>query len=104
MHKGVDLKAYYEPVFAMADGVVKITGYKEREGNYIVITHGDVESIYCHLCILLCKQGQYVKGGNCIGVSGNSGFSTGPHFHFGVKSVNYFNPKDLFNPKIFDGL
>jgi murein DD-endopeptidase MepM/ murein hydrolase activator NlpD len=58
MHNGVDLKAYYEPVFAMADGVVKIAGFKEREGNYIVITHGDIESIYCHLSILLSKQGQ----------------------------------------------
>lgn len=94
MHNGIDLKAYYEPVFAIADGLVKEASFGDKEGNYIVILHGGLESIYCHLSTILCKKGQSIKGGECIGISGNSGGSTGPHLHFGIKYMNtiYINP------------
>lgn len=97
MHNGVDLKAFYEPVYAIADGIVKTAGYGQKEGYYVVLLHGEVESVYCHLSEFLCKQGQMIKGGSCIGISGNSGNSTGPHLHFGIKHLNAEqNPISLF--------
>ena len=97
MHDGVDLKAYYEPVYCIADGIVKSAGYGEKEGYYVLVLHGDVESVYCHLSLLECKVGQFAKGGTCIGISGNSGNSTGPHLHFGINyKIRPINPISFF--------
>lgn len=85
MHKGVDLKAFYEPVYSMADGFVTEAAFGRDEGNYIKLSHGRVGSVYCHLSRLFCTKGQSVSGGTCIGISGNTGNSTGPHLHFGIK-------------------
>ena len=84
-HSGVDLKANYEAVYAISDGYAKTVAYGSSEGNYIVLQHKSIESVYCHLAILLVKQGEWVRGGTCIGISGNTGLSTGPHLHFGLK-------------------
>lgn len=85
LHAGVDLKACYDTVYAIARGIIKNTGYGEKEGNFVLITHNTVESIYCHLAKLNCVEGQNINGGDCIGISGNTGNSTGPHLHFGMK-------------------
>jgi len=86
-HEGVDLKAYYEPVFAFCDGWVVRTGSEARSGNYIVLGHGDgkLESTYAHLSVIGVRPGEMVESGQIIAISGNSGFSTGPHLHFGLK-------------------
>jgi murein DD-endopeptidase MepM/ murein hydrolase activator NlpD len=85
LHAGVDLKARYEPVYSIADGVVKTVGYGKAEGNYIILSHDGIESVYCHLSVVICREGQNIKGGSCIAISGNTGSSTGPHLHFGIK-------------------
>lgn len=84
-HSGVDLKANYEAVYAISDGYAKTVAYGSSEGNYIVLQHKSIESVYCHLAIVLVKQDEWVRGGTCIGISGNTGLSTGPHLHFGLK-------------------
>lgn len=88
LHSGIDLKAYYEPVFAIADGMIERCGYDDISGNYIVVNHGKVKTAYCHLSKLLYEKGTIVTGGEIIAISGNTGRSTGPHLHFGVKYVN----------------
>lgn len=84
-HSGVDLKANYEAVYAISDGYAKTVEYGSNEGNYIVLQHNAIESVYCHLATALVKEGEWVSGGTCIGISGNTGLSTGPHLHFGLK-------------------
>ena len=85
LHAGVDLKAKYEAVYAITDGIIKKARFGDKEGNYIVISHKSIESVYCHLDRTFCKEGQIIKGGSCIAISGNTGSSTGPHLHFCIK-------------------
>lgn len=87
-HTGIDLKAYYEPVYCIADGVVSFAGQGDIEGNYVIIDHGQVSSVYCHLNKSLCKTGEVIKAGKVLGISGNTGRSTGPHLHFGVRWID----------------
>lgn len=85
MHNGVDLQARYEPVFSMLPGkVVKVT-HDKRSGRYITIQTGGYAVSYCHLSSSKVTIGQYVKAGEIIGVSGNTGMSTGPHLHLTTK-------------------
>lgn len=87
-HHGIDLKANIgDTVYAAFDGKVRIQQYnKGGYGNYIVIRHEEsVETIYAHLSRSLVKKNQEVKAGEPIGLSGNSGRSTGPHLHFEIR-------------------
>ncbi|MGI8914114.1 MAG: peptidoglycan DD-metalloendopeptidase family protein [Chloroflexota bacterium] len=57
-------------------------------GNYVVIDHGDGTSgLYLHLMYhgLLVRIGQQVQQGEPIGISGGTGYATGPHLHFMVE-------------------
>lgn len=101
MHNGIDFKAPEgTDVMASADGYVIWTGYsgsfgkwndKKNDwdekpsgyGNCVFILHknGNITS-YAHLKDYNVEYGQYVKQGEIIGHSGNTGGSTGPHLHF----------------------
>lgn len=93
-HNGIDLHCYYEPLYAVIDGFVKV-GEDSRSGKYIAIENPDtkIRVTYCHLSSIMVKDGDYISTGKGVGVSGNSGYSTGPHLHFSVK-VNgmYIDP------------
>lgn len=91
-HKGLDLQANNEEVYAMMPGeVVKISSDK-RSGNYVSIRHGDYTVSYCHLSKVLVKKGTQVMPGEVVAISGNTGRSTGPHLHitakYGKKHIN----------------
>ncbi len=62
-------------------------------GNYVKLEHAWGQSLYAHLSKVDLKEGDGVTAGDQIGLSGNTGFSTGPHLHFGIR-VNPFNAKD----------
>ncbi|MDR1778643.1 MAG: peptidoglycan DD-metalloendopeptidase family protein [Clostridiales Family XIII bacterium] len=91
-HKGLDIGASYEPVYACADGVVTVAsyGWGGGWGNYIMIDHGvdssgnHYRTLYAHNSTLLVSVGQTVSRGQQISVSGNTGNSTGPHLHLEV--------------------
>lgn len=85
MHNGVDLQARYEPVFSMLPGKVVKSAYDKRSGRYITIQTGNYTVSYCHLSSSKVTIGRYVKAGDIIGVSGNTGMSTGPHLHLTTK-------------------
>ena len=85
MHNGVDLQARYEPVFSMLPGKVVKTAHDKRSGRYITIQTGNYTVSYCHLSSSKVTVGRYVKAGEIIGVSGNTGMSTGPHLHMTTK-------------------
>ena len=80
-HGGLDLKAHYEKVLAMFDGSVINIGYDAGSGNYIVMQHGDYTISYCHLSKICVRKGDIVYAGDPVGISGNTGRSTGPHLH-----------------------
>lgn len=84
-HKGVDFSMPVgTPVIAPADGVVVKVSYQAGgAGRYIMLRHGrEYQTVYMHLSKPLVKQGQSVKKGQRIALSGNTGRSTGPHLHY----------------------
>ena len=92
-HAGLDFGAKLgTKVYAHDSGVVTIVGNGGGYGNYIEIDHGSYRTRYAHLKQISVSRGQKVSGGTVIGLSGNTGNSTGPHLHFEVlvngKKVN----------------
>jgi murein DD-endopeptidase len=83
-HNGVDFATPVgTPIVSTGDGVVSRVGNHRFAGRYIDINHsGTFETRYLHLSKVLVKQGQRIKRGQKIALTGNSGRSTGPHLHF----------------------
>jgi hypothetical protein len=87
-HDGIDLRANTgTPVSAAGDGRVIYSGNKIRGyGKMVVIRHeGRLSTIYAHNSKLYVKNGQNVRRGQAIALSGNTGHSSGPHLHFEVR-------------------
>ena len=102
-HNGIDLKANYENVYSVLDGIVTETGYDHKGGgNYIKVKHFNrFETSYLHLSEMYYRSGEKVKASFIIGKSGNSGNSTGPHLHFSVKEFGQsINPSHFLNDLI----
>ena len=91
-HNGVDFAAIIgTPVKASLSGVVKGVGDTDivcrgaSYGKWVFIEHPNgLSTIYAHLSLIKVSKGQTVSTGDVIGYSGNTGFSTGPHLHFGL--------------------
>lgn len=83
-HYGIDLRAFYQPVYSVMDGEVVNVGYGPVIGNYLRIKSGDFILTYGHLSLALVAPGQQVRVGEAVAISGKSGRVTGPHLHFGV--------------------
>lgn len=65
---------------------------------YIRSLDGKYEALYAHLDSIYVEKGQKVKAGELIGRSGDKGFSTGPHLHYGLKLYNeYVDPLKYIN-------
>lgn len=97
IHNGIDLYARNDEVYAMFPGVVKKVGYDKRSGNYVTLQHGDYTVSYCHLSKVTVKENTSVLAGNVVGVTGNTGCSTGEHLHIKVKWNNeLINPCEVF--------
>jgi len=95
-HEGIDLRARVgTPVLAVADGFAQevIDQGKIGYGKYIKLIHDFGETIYAHLSEFKIRQGTEVKKGKVIALSGNTGNSTGPHLHFGLR-INPYNRRD----------
>lgn len=91
-HEGVDIAAEHgSPIFAAATGIVShtITDPKESPyGQHIRIMHqAAYETLYAHLSSITVQQDQLVQTGEIIGEAGSTGRSTGPHLHFGMRSL-----------------
>lgn len=81
-HDGIDLRCKKEPVFSMLSGKVLIVATsKSGYGNHIVIQHGGITCTYGHLSRIYVKEGDEVRAGSLVALSGNSGKSTGYHLH-----------------------
>lgn len=86
-HKGADFRADAgTTVTAINDGVVRLARRLIVYGNAVVIDHGGgVSSLYMHLSKLNVKEGQIVKRGDTIGLSGDTGYALSPHLHLSVR-------------------
>ena len=100
-HKGVDIGAGTgSDILAAAGGQVAISTYSYSAGNYIMIDHGGgVSTVYMHCSELLAQAGDEVSQGQVIARVGSTGYSTGPHLHFGIRSGgSYVNPLSYVSP------
>ena len=101
MHTGFDFACKPgNPVYASGDGVVSsVTFELFNYGNSVVIDHGfGYKTRYAHLKTIFVAEGMKLKRGECIGESGNSGKSTGPHLHYEVMYKGRFvNPVNYFD-------
>lgn len=86
-HKGIDIAVPRNtPIYATQDGVVTYSGVASGYGNVIYIRHPDGrETRYAHLNSMSVTKGQTVAKGQQIGLSGNTGRSSGPHLHYEVR-------------------
>jgi len=89
-HTGVDIGASIAtPVLASASGVVSFAGGDPSTsyGYYAIVDHGGgVSTLYGHLALPpFLHPGQFLAQGGLVGISGSTGFSTGPHLHFEVR-------------------
>ena len=114
IHKGVDYRASIgTPVVAAVDGVVVHAGrhvYKKgwgfAFGIHVIIDNdrfpdgtAGLWAGYCHLSGVNVSVGQRVRQGQVVGISGNTGNSTGPHLHFQILSQRTWNPTKHKNPQ-----
>lgn len=83
-HTGVDLRGPAgTPLLAVAAGRVVLAENLDVRGNYVLIDHGwGVYSGIAHLSEIYVTRGQVVQQGQVIGISGNTGRSSGPHIHW----------------------
>jgi murein DD-endopeptidase MepM/ murein hydrolase activator NlpD len=104
-HTGVDFRASIgTPVKAAASGTVLGMGNTDlypgcySYGQWIMIKHPNgLSTLYAHLSLETVSVGQTVKTGDMIGYSGNTGYSTGPHLHFGVYATQGVQIKKFDN-------
>ena len=88
------------PVKAVSNGRVILSEWTTQTGYVLIIDHGnDLISVYKHNSKLLKSQGEIVKQGEIIALSGNSGVLTsGPHLHFELWSEGFsIDPNTLIN-------
>lgn len=93
-HEGLDFDYIYEPVPSTINGTAQVMPFMDGGyGNWVKIVKGALEVIYAHLSKHKLKTGQEVKVGQTVGISGNSGFSTGPHLHYEMRrNGRHFDP------------
>ena len=85
MHSGMDFRASSDKVYAMMPGKVLKVGYDKVSGNYVTLQHGSITVSYCHLSEVLKQKNDVVTVGEVVGVTGNTGRSTGEHLHLTCK-------------------
>lgn len=87
LHEGIDIALPVgTPVHAAGDGVVVRSRHDAINGHYVKLDHGHgVSSAYCHGDLRRVEQGARVGRGDHVMDSGNTGRSTGPHLHFGLR-------------------
>jgi len=112
LHRGLDMKAKMKtPVYATADGIVEYAGFHKRSGfgRLVILQHNyGFRTYFGHLNKIVIKSGRFVKKGDLIAYTGNSGMSSGPHLHYEIRFIQravnpfYFvkwnvqNYKDIF--------
>lgn len=102
-HRAIDIAVDEGTSVAAAwDGIVTKTGCNSKSGNYLWMVHKNgCETLYCHCSKILVEKGAVIRAGESVALSGDTGYSTGPHLHFAVKKdgemqdpLDYLTQKD----------
>ena len=114
-HNGIDYAiSSGTSVLAAAGGTVAMVAFENGGyGNYVKLSHVDgskkYHTYYAHLSSASVSAGQKVKAGTVIGLSDNTGASTGPHLHFGLRIdgenppfKGYVDPMPFFSTGVTD--
>jgi murein DD-endopeptidase MepM/ murein hydrolase activator NlpD len=102
-HQGLDFRVPSgTPIAAMNDGTVLLARPLYFEGNFVVLNHGQgLLTLYLHLSEFKVKEGDQVKRGQIIGLSGGTGRATGPHLHVAVRwQGTYLDPAQLIRLRL----
>ncbi len=107
MHGGVDLRAPTgTPIYASADGVVEWASKHHNSGlgNMVKLIHNyGFSTVYGHMDSINVQVGNYVKRGQLLGYSGNTGASAAPHLHYEVRHLNRrLDPSPFLNWSMAD--
>jgi len=99
-HRAVDIAGKMgDPVKAAMKGTVLHVDNNRNLGNFIILKHGEYQTLYAHLSAVSVKKGETVNQGQLIGKVGDTGYTTGPHLHFEVfrngNRINSVNPLEL---------
>jgi murein DD-endopeptidase MepM/ murein hydrolase activator NlpD len=96
MHSGLDIRANRgTQVRAPAPGTVAYAGPQGEYGTTVIVDHGnDIRTIYGHLSKVGVKSGERIERGTILGLTGNTGRSTGPHLHYEIRVKGHaVNPR-----------
>lgn len=104
-HNGMDFGASYAPIVAPYPGIVEFVGWDGSGfGNLIIIRDSlGYRHWLAHLSSFLVSKGQAVGFGQTVGISGNTGFSTAPHLHWGVQWPGNSGYNGFGNPRNWQG-
>jgi len=90
-HRGSDMKAPMKtPIYATADAIVEWAAEHKKSGygKLIILDHSfGFKTYFGHLNKIVVKSGQFIKRGDLVGYTGNSGMSNGPHLHYEVRFI-----------------
>ena len=106
-HMGLDIRANYVPVLATEDNGVVLSAKNEGKGGNVIRVEyaradgSKYQTAYMHLSEMNVKEGNRVSAGQAIGISGNTGNSTGPHLHFSVKKVGTDGHSEQIDPSVY---
>ena len=86
-HAGIDIDGFGndgQPIIAADSGTVITASSNSGYGNYVIIDHGGMKTVYAHMSGLAVSSGQTVSQGQTVGYLGATGRATGTHCHFEV--------------------
>ncbi len=101
-HPGVDFAAKEgTEVRVTADGTVSFVGWDDVYGNLAKVDHGGgYVTYYGHNSKILVNSNDFVKRGDVIALSGNSGRSSAPHLHYEIRKDDVpIDPKGFLDLK-----
>ena len=88
-HQGIDIGVNEgTTIVAAMTGKVSLVSDEGEYGTHIKIVNEDITTIYAHCSKILVKEGENIKKGQKIALSGNTGRTTGPHLHFEIRRDN----------------
>jgi murein DD-endopeptidase MepM/ murein hydrolase activator NlpD len=106
-HNGLDIDGFNNEgniIVACAAGTVITSSYDSSYGNYVIIDHGEMTTLYAHMSATAVSVGTYVSAGQTIGYLGQTGRATGVHCHLEifvngsrVDPASYFTGMTYYN-------
>jgi murein DD-endopeptidase MepM/ murein hydrolase activator NlpD len=101
-HSGIDFRARPGTKIPSSNrGKIILARHHFFTGKTVIVDHGmGIQTMYCHLSKFKVSEGDIIPKGGIVGLSGNTGRSSGPHLHWGVRvNENWINGFTLLDIK-----